>query len=320
MEPLLQVHNLSVHYEVRRSHPVRVLSDISFDLASGDAVGLLGESGSGKTTLSLALLRLLPKTARVAKGAIIFRGTNLLESDERELQRIRGAGISLVHQEPGLVLNPVLRVGDQIAEVLRAHRDLSARKAWAMVKKLLAQVGLDGDSNIDAAFPHQLSGGQRQRVVIAQAIACGPALLIADEPTTALDAAVQLEILALLRDLQARLRLGLILITHDPAVLLSTAQRILVMYAGRIVEDGPAHQVLHQPAHPFTKALLQCRSAASLQGAQTRFTAIPDEPPNLAALPAGCAFAPRCPERMDVCDSRRPVETHLERARRVWCC
>ena len=319
MEPLLRVHDLTVRYGAARQRMVHALSGVGFELEAGQALGVLGESGSGKTTLALALLRLLPKTAVVQQGEIVFRGVNLLSLGERDLQHVRGAGISLVHQEPGAALNPVMSVGVQVAEVIRAHQHLTAGQARASAKQLLAQVGLGGESDIDAAFPHQLSGGQRQRVVIAQAIACRPALIIADEPTTALDATVQADILDLLRDLQAKLKLGLILITHDPTLLKSTVQRILVMYAGRIIEDGPAVEVLSRPAHPFTQALLQCQLATSPQGPPSRFVAIPGEPPNLAALPAGCSFAPRCLERMDVCDSRPPVATLQECGRRVWC-
>jgi oligopeptide/dipeptide ABC transporter ATP-binding protein len=319
MEALLRVQDLTVRYGVSQRRPLEALSGVSFALAAGEALGVLGESGSGKTTLAMAILGLLPKSASVARGAIIFRGTNLLALSEREWQKVRGAGISLVHQEPGLALNPVLRVGDQVAEVLRAHHDVTARQAREKSKELLAQVGLAAETRIDEAFPHQLSGGQRQRVVIAQAIAGRPALIIADEPTTALDTAVQLEIVALMRELQTKLGLALILIAHDPGVLMPVVQRIVVMYAGRIVEDGSTQQVLTAPSHPYTQSLLQCRLAALPQDRQARLTAIQGEPPDLAALAAGCVFAPRCPDRMDVCDSRPPVETRREGAQRVWC-
>jgi peptide/nickel transport system ATP-binding protein len=320
MESILQLQDLTVCYGLRQGRPITALWGVSFELASGEAVAILGESGCGKTTLALALLGLLPNNASVHHGTIIFRGTNLLTLGERELQKVRGAQISLVHQEPGLALNPVLRVGDQVAEVLRAHTGMSSRQARGESKELLAQVGFPAKSRIDEAFPHQLSGGQQQRVVIAQAIACHPDLIIADEPTTALDAAAQLEIIALLQSLQQKLKLALVLITHNPAVLIPLVQRILVMYAGQIVEDGPARQVLDRPLHPYTNGLLQCGRATLPQGPRPRSLAsIPGEPPNLAALSAGCAFAPRCPERMDVCQSRPPVETQPEKARRVRC-
>jgi oligopeptide/dipeptide ABC transporter ATP-binding protein len=320
MDSMLQVRDLTVCYGSRQRSPFTALNRVSFQLASGEAIGILGESGCGKTTLALALLGLLPQGAAVQHGAIIFQGTDHLTIGERDLQKVRGARIALVHQEPGSALNPVLRIGDQVAEVLIAHKGLSSRQAAAQAREILAQVGFTAESHIDQAFPHQLSGGQRQRVVIAQAIACHPALIIADEPTTALDAAVQVEILTLLRTLQHTLGIALVLITHDPAVLAPMVHRILVMYAGRVVEDGPAQQVLEKPLHPYTRGLLECRLAIVPAAFQARpLASIPGEPPNLAAHPAGCAFAPRCLDRMDRCDDLVPEETQPEKARRVWC-
>lgn len=320
MESVLRVQDLTVCYGSPQDRPLTAVRGVSFELAPGEAVGLLGESGCGKTTLALAMLRLLPKGTCIQGGSIYFRGNDLLTLGERELQNIRGAGISLVHQEPGLALNPVLRVGVQVAEVLRAHEGLSPKQAREKAKSLLAQVGFAAESRIDEAYPHQLSGGQRQRVVIAQAIACHPDIIIADEPTTALDAAAELEVLALLQSLQRELNLALVLITHKPTLLIPIAHRIMVMYAGRIIEEGPAQQVLGQPLHPYTKGLLQCGSATAPQGFPMRpLATIPGEPPNLAALPVGCAFAPRCPERMEVCGSHPPAESHPGNARRVWC-
>jgi oligopeptide/dipeptide ABC transporter ATP-binding protein len=319
MEPLLQVRGLTVSYGGRKSS-FHALNDVSFEIAPGEAVGVLGESGSGKSTLALALLGLLPGTASLQKGDITFRGTNLLRLSGREWRKVRGAAISLVHQEPALALNPVMRVGDQVAEVLRAHQSLSAVQVRAKVGELLSQAGLAAEACIGEAYPHQLSGGQRQRVAIAQAIACEPALIIADEPTTALDAAVRMEIIELLRSLQRRLNAALMLITHEPAVLRPIAGRILVMYAGRIVEDGPAELVLDAPLHPFTQALLNCEWPASPAGFQPgRFEGIPRESDGLRPQSIGCAFAPRCPYRMDRCEFKPPAETRVETSRRVWC-
>ena len=320
MKSVLHVQDLTVCYGSRQGRPLPALMGVSFELAPGEAVGILGESGSGKTTLALALLGLLPRGATIRQGKVIFQGIDLLTLRERDLQKIRGLRISLVHQEPGLALNPVLRVGNQVAEVVRAHKGLSAKRSGVEARLLLEQVGFAPESHVDEVYPHQLSGGQRQRVVLAQAIACQPALIIADEPTTALDTAIQVEIIALLRSLQQKLNLALILITHDPAVLIPIVRRILVMYAGRVVEDGPIQQVFDEPLHPYTKGLLQCKLTSLPQDSQSRpLAAIPGEPPNLAALPAGCAFAPRCPDRMDVCESRPPDETQVEKARCVRC-
>jgi oligopeptide/dipeptide ABC transporter ATP-binding protein len=320
MESVLDVQDLTVGYDSGLRPPVTAVNGVGFNLAAGEAIGILGESGCGKSTLALALPGLLPSNAYIQRGSILFRGVDLRTLTERQLQKIRGAGISLVHQEPALALNPVLRVGHQVAEVLRAHKSISSRQARDEARGLLAQVGLAAESRIDEAYPHQLSGGQRQRVVIAQAIACQPALLIADEPTTALDMAVQVEILALLRNLQQKLNLAMILISHDPALLTHLVHRILVMYAGRVVEAGPTQDLLQKPFHPYTQGLLGCRLATATGDLQGRLlAAIPGEPPNILSLPKGCAFAPRCPARMEVCDTRSPDETMPENGRRVRC-
>jgi peptide/nickel transport system ATP-binding protein len=320
MEPLLQVHNLTVGYGRDRTRWFAAVRNLSFGIAPGEAVGLLGESGCGKTTLGLSLLRLLPPSGRVACGSIIFRGRNLLELRERELERVRGAGISMVYQEPGMALNPVLRVGAQIADVLRAHEPLSRRRGRAEAKALLAQVGFTEESRIVDAYPHQLSGGQRQRVVIAQAIAGRPSLLIADEPTTALDAVIQMEILGLLKRLKEKLQLALLLITHNPGVLTQLAERVMVMYAGRLVEEGPAQQVFQNPLHPYTKGLLQ--SGLMRRADENRKQPLPTiggEPPDPTRLAWGCVFEPRCGDRMDVCRTGEPEEFSPETSRRVCC-
>ncbi len=320
MASLLKVHDLTVCYGDRTERQIRAVSGVGFDLVEGEGIGILGESGCGKTSLASAMLGLLPRGGYVLRGSAVFRGTDLLTLGEPGLQRIRGAEISLIHQEPALALNPVLRVGDQMAEILIAHRRMNSKQARNEAKKVLEQVGFSVDSNIDQAFPHQLSGGQKQRVVIAQAIACGPALVIADEPVASLDAVVQMEIINLLQSLRKRLNLALILITHTPDILVPIAQRILVMYAGRIVEQGPAHQVLEAPLHPYTQGLLKCGLDLFPRESSVRpLASIPGEPPNLAALPTGCAFAPRCSDRMEVCEARAPIELHPEKTRDVWC-
>jgi oligopeptide/dipeptide ABC transporter ATP-binding protein len=297
---------------------VAAIEDFNLDIAAGEAVGILGESGCGKTTLGLSLLGLLPAAGRVTKGAAFFQGTDLLALKEHALRRLRGAGISMVYQEPGMALNPVMRMGDQIAEVLRAHTSLGPSRARAEARALLAQVGLAAD--MEAAYPHQLSGGQMQRVVIAQAIACRPALLIADEPTTALDAVTQGEIFTLLKAMQVKLQIALLLITHDPDILEQVVDRIVVMYAGRLVEEGPTPEVMESPCHPYTRGLLQAGRAKGLSENHKRpLTVIPGEPPNLSSLPIGCAFAPRCPDQRDLCGTRRPQEFHPEASRRVAC-
>ena len=301
MEALLQVRDLTVAYCPNKSQRITAVNNVSFDIAPGEAVGVLGESGCGKTTLALSLLRLLPQTGRTLRGSILFGGRNLLELEERELQKVRGAGISMVYQEPGMALNPVIKVGDQVAEVLLAHQKMTRQSARDAAKTLLAQVGLSVESGISNAYPHQLSGGQKQRVVIAQAIACRPPLIIADEPNTALDAVTQMDILALLKKLQTELGLALLFINHEPGPLAQLVDRILVMYAGRVVEEGTAEQVLWKPLHPYTQGLLQARPSFSTTERNRLLTVIPGNSPDLAQLPQGCPFEPRCSDRIDAC-------------------
>ena len=318
MQPLLQVRDLAVSYAMDGRRQSVAIDDLNFDIAEGEAVGLLGESGCGKTTLGLSLLRLLPKGGRLLRGAITFREKDLMTLAERDLQKVRGAGISMVYQEPGLALNPVIRVGDQIAEVLRSHGPLSLARAREEARALLAQVGFTGENRIDLAFPHQLSGGQQQRVAIAQAIACRPALIIADEPTTALDARTQMEILALLKSLQEKLHLAFLLISHNPDELEHFVDRILVMYAGRVIEEGPARNVIQSPLHPYTQGLLRARPSTGANHKRP-LAVIPGEPPDLADLPVGCAFEARCPDARSVCRMRKPEEAWPEASRRVAC-
>jgi len=317
-EPLLQVRNLTIHLG---STSATVVDRVNFDICLGETVGLLGESGCGKTTLGLALIRLLPRTASIPHGSIRFRGHEMLLENECQLQKIRGAEISIIFQEPEMALNPVIRVGDQIAEVLRAHTTWNRRRRREEARSLLEQVRLS-DAHIYSAYPHQLSGGECQRVVIAQALACKPAFLIADEPTSALDNTTQAEILALLKELKERLRLALFFITHNPLILAGIADRVLVMYAGRIVEEGPQAQVSRHPRHPYTKGLL--RSIPPLPGTyaharKSRLPSIAGVPPDLGHVGKGCPFEPRCPERIDACLTRDPEEVEIEDGGRVRC-
>lgn len=316
---LLQVRDLTVGYRLGAGRCITAIEGLNLDIAAGETVGLLGESGCGKTTLGLSLLGLLPAVGRVMRGSALFRGANLLALGEREWQKIRGAKISMVYQEPAMSLNPVKRIGSQVAEVLRAHDSRRLSRSRDETKILLAQVGLAPDSGIDQAYPHQLSGGQRQRVLIAQAIACRPALIIADEPTTALDATTRAAILALLKTLQAQLHLALLLISHDPGDLEQIVDRVVVMYAGRLAEEGPGKEVIQGPLHPYTRALLQARLSGSSQDHKRRLPVIGGEPPNLEGLPSGCAFEARCPDRTAECRTCRPEEFQPQPSRRVAC-
>jgi peptide/nickel transport system ATP-binding protein len=254
--PLLQVEDLTVRYRSTGRGALAALEGVTCDIGKGEAVGLLGESGCGKTTLGLAILGLLPPAGNIIRGSVVFGGRNLLTLGERELREVRGAGISMVHQEPGSALNPVLRVGEQVSEVLRAHRRVDRESTREETAALFAQVGLAKETGIEAAYPHQLSGGQQQRVAIAQAIACRPAMVIADEPTTALDAATQLEILNLLKRLREELHVALLLISHDPRVLTRAVDRLLVMREGRIVEQVSTREGPQKSHHAYTDELL----------------------------------------------------------------
>ncbi|HSB76189.1 MAG TPA: ABC transporter ATP-binding protein, partial [Terriglobales bacterium] len=267
------------------------------------------------STLALSLACLLPPAARYENGAINFRGANLLRLTEKHLRGLRGAEIGFIWQDPALALNPVMRVGQQIAEVLRAHaRD----RREELVPALLSEVGLQRPAEVARAYPHQLSGGQRQRVAIAQALCCRPALVIADEPTSKLDAALRVDILNLLARLRDRHQMACLIISHDPLVFARWADRMLVMYAGEIVEEGAREQVFKRPLHPYTQALMRLAEAAATVPRQ-RFAAIEGEAPDPAHAAPGCAFEPRCAERMAVCAGSHPGRTMAEKGRQVSC-
>ena len=322
MTCLCEIRGLSIAYALRDGSRVQAVDDLSFAIGSGEIVGILGESGCGKSTLANAILRLLPAHAHCEQGSVLFRGRDLLKTSESELRKTRGAEISLVPQDPALSLNPVMTVGSQIAEVLRAHLPLTAKFRRTRALDLLGEVGFDHPQEIYGAYPHQLSGGQRQRVAIAQAISCRPALVIADEPTSKLDAPLQAEIVELLAQIRREHGLAIVLISHDPAIFAGFADRMAVMYAGRIVEVGTTAQVFRQPLHPYTQALVQIAKATvagSPPAARTRFAAIEGDSPDPSSLPSGCRFHPRCPERMEVCSRRYPQAFLPEPSRPVSC-
>jgi peptide/nickel transport system ATP-binding protein len=287
---------------------VSVVRQLNLTIHRGEVVGLLGESGCGKTTATLAMLGLLPPGA-VVDGSVRFRGLELAGASEKTLQETRGAQISFILQEPSLSLNPVIRVIDQVAQVVRVHQRCGARDRRERARAALQQAGLNG-SELHTAYPHQLSGGQRQRVLIAQAIVCRPSLVIADEPTGSLDAASAREILLLLRGLVLQSGTSLLLITHDPGVLGSIADRVMVMYAGRLVEEGPTHDVLRTPLHPYTRGLLGCLLDPAKDSASAHdrhVPAIPGTSPDFHQLPRGCSFEPRCPDCLTHCSEREPA-------------
>jgi peptide/nickel transport system ATP-binding protein len=307
--PLLRVQNLVTSFRTA-SGVLRAVDDVSFDVPRGTTVALVGESGCGKSVTALSILRLLASPpAEIEAGVIDLEGRNLLALPEAEMRRVRGDLISMVFQEPMPSLNPVYTAGFQIGEALRLHRKKSRRQARARAVELLGLVGLPEPETAVDAYPHQLSGGQRQRVMIAMALACAPKLLVADEPTTALDVTIQAQILALLRGLQETLAMSLLLITHDLGVVAETASHVVVMYAGRVVETAPVRDLFARPAHPYTRGLLESVPRPrdpNAPGPRQRLRTIEGIVPDLRALPPGCRFAARCPMRIDACEVREP--------------
>jgi peptide/nickel transport system ATP-binding protein len=311
--PLLSVRHLTVHIP-DPPHVLRAVDGISFDLARGETLGLVGESGSGKTMTAMALMRLLePPLSELPTGEVLLDGTDLMRLPEAAMARLRGHRVSMVFQEPMTSLNPVMPVGAQIAEPLRRHLRLGRAEAQARAEAMLHLVGIPAPARAAVSWPHELSGGMRQRVMIAIALACRPTLLIADEPTTALDVTVQAQILELLAGLQQDMGTAVLLITHDLAVVAETAHRVAVMYAGRIVETGPTGQIFAAPRHPYTRGLL-ASIPRILAEPEPWLHEIPGMIPGAAERPLGCAFAPRCARVVSGCIAEAPPlrgETHL---------
>jgi oligopeptide/dipeptide ABC transporter ATP-binding protein len=314
-DALLSVEGLTTVFDVP-GRPIVAVDNVSFEIRKGETLGLVGESGSGKSVTAFSVLRLLPSPGRIAGGRVIFEGRDLTALPEAQVRKVRGARIGLIFQEPMAALNPVMRVGAQIAEALVVHGLAGKREARGRAVELLRAVRIaDPEKRVDD-YPHQLSGGMRQRVMIAVALACQPPLVIADEPTTALDVTVQAQVLELLRDMKQQFDIALLLITHDLGVIAETADRVAVMYAGRIVEQGPVREILRRPLHPYTQGLL---ASIPGTGGGSRLRAIDGVVPSLAALPPGCTFAPRCAHRMPVCSSAVPALVEVEPAHHARC-
>ncbi|MEW5882646.1 MAG: oligopeptide/dipeptide ABC transporter ATP-binding protein [Armatimonadota bacterium] len=290
--PILEVRNLHVAIE-----GVEILRGVNLFVEEGETLGIVGESGCGKSMTGLAVIGLLPGDGRVTQGEVLLNGENLVTAGERRMRHVRGGDIAMVFQDPFTSLNPAMRIGDQIAEAMVLHRSMSWRAARKEAVKMLESVKVPAPASTVRKYPHQLSGGQRQRVMVAMAFACRPKVLIADEPTTALDVTLQAQILALLTELQEQEGTAVILISHDIGVIGSVSDRICVFYAGRVIEDGDSRDVLRRPKHPYTQGLL-----ASLPGGEERLSSIPGQPPDFRTLGGECAFAPRCPHRFERCD------------------
>ncbi len=301
--PLLAIERLGVGF-AHPGGPVEVLRDVSIEVHDGEILALVGESGSGKTLTALAILGLLPPGGRILGGCIHLAGAgDLLALGEKQRRQLRGRRIAMIFQDPMSALNPVFSVGFQVAESLRLHRRLSRRRCWAEARRLLELVALPDPERRLRSYPHQLSGGQLQRVSIAMALASGPDLLLADEPTTALDVTIQAQVIELLADLRRRLGLTVLLITHDLGVVAECADRVAVMYAGQIVEQGSVCEIFRHPAHPYTQGLL---AAVPRLGAGSPITGIAGRIPEPGALPTGCSFHPRCCRAMERCRRRSP--------------
>jgi len=314
---LLEVRDLRLEFNTRRGKAL-VLGGVDFELRAGETLCVVGESGCGKSMTALALLRLIPTPpGRISGGRILFHGEDLLGASTQRMRDVRGNRISMIFQEPMTSLNPVLTVGDQIGESLRLHAGLDARAAHARAVEMLQQVGIPAPERRVAEYPHQFSGGMRQRVMIAMALACRPDILIADEPTTALDVTVQAQIFDLLRDLQREKGTAILLITHDMGAVAEMADRVIVMYAGRVVEQGTTDQVLERPGHPYTKGLIDClpelgSSALAGEGGRTELAEIPGVVPSIWELGNGCAFRERCSRAMTRCAEAVPPMFRLE--------
>ena len=314
---LLSVQNLATYFFLDEG-VLRALDDISFEIAENETVALVGESGCGKTIVALSILNLVPSPGRIVQGRILFDGEDVLGASAGHIREIRGKGIGMVFQEPGAALNPVYTVGDQLCEVLRLHRGLSQREAEREAVKLLAETGIPEPERRAKAYPFELSGGMSQRAVIALAISGRPKLLIADEPTTALDVTVQAEILDLLRHLQEKYKMAILLITHDLGVVAEMARRVLVMYTGKIVELARTEALFQLPKHPYTQGLLNAVLRLGVGGKEL-LRGIPGTVPDFLNLPAGCTFHPRCPIGDSSCTTEFPPLREISADRRCAC-
>ncbi|HET6352312.1 MAG TPA: ABC transporter ATP-binding protein [Coriobacteriia bacterium] len=314
---LLEVSNLSTDFEMKKG-TVHAVIDVSFHVNAGEVLAIVGESGSGKSVTSLSVMGLLQAPGRVVQGEVRYNGRNLVTAPKKEMRAIRGDQISMIFQEPMTSLNPVFTVENQLTESIRTHMKLSGAAARERAIEMLALVGIPSPEKRIKDFPHQMSGGMRQRVMIAMALSCNPQLLIADEPTTALDVTIQAQILALISDLREKIGMAVLLITHDLGVVAETADRVVVMYCGRVVEEATAEELFERPLHPYTLGLLRSIPTMEDTDEDERLYMIPGMVPNPLNLPAGCAFADRCDRRMERC-TREVPELYSAEGRALRC-
>ncbi len=316
-ERLIEVQGLKTHF-FTEDGVVPALDGVSFHINKGETIGVVGESGCGKSVTALSIMKLIPPTiGRIVQGDILFSGESLLEKSETQMRKIRGNDISMIFQEPMTSLNPVYTVGDQIAEAVQLHQQFDRKKAMKKAVEMLSLVGIPLPEKRVNEYPHQLSGGMRQRVMIAMALSCSPKLLIADEPTTALDVTIQAQILQLMKDLKKDLSTSIMLITHDLGVVAEMAERVAVMYAGRIVEEGDVRSIFRKPLHPYTEGLL--KSIPNIDKQKQRLHVIEGMVPNPKNAPSGCSFHPRCPYAKEICHQEEPRVQIIDTNRTISC-
>ncbi len=318
-EVILKVNDLRTYFDTAQG-VARAVDGVTFEIHAGETLGVVGESGCGKSVTALSIMRLFPSPpGRIDGGEILFKGKDLTKVSKGEMRRIRGCEISMIFQEPMTSLNPVYTVGEQVVEAIRLHQSLSKREAVRKAIEMFELVGIASPERRIREYPHQLSGGMRQRVMIAMALSCRPSLLIADEPTTALDVTIQAQILELTNDLKSKLGAAILFITHDLGVIAETAQQVMVMYAGRLVEQADVAMLFENPLHPYTRGLMGSIPSEQAIRLKTRLDEIKGAVPNLMALPQGCAFHPRCSKRFEGCDRERPSLFEPEPGHRVAC-
>jgi len=316
MNKLLVVKDLSTHFFTDKG-VVKAVDNCSFVIEEGKTLGIVGESGCGKSVTAMSILNLIEKPGRIVNGSMLFDGKELVGMNDKQIRMIRGNYISMIFQEPMTSLNPVFKIGDQIVESLRIHQKLDNKEAHKKAVEMLALVGIPRPERVANDYPHQLSGGMRQRAMIAMALACTPKLLIADEPTTALDVTIQAQILSLMNDLKEKINTAIMLITHDLGVIAQMADHVLVMYSGKVVESAPVNEIFEHPAHPYTIGLLN--SIPSLEEDKARLHSIDGVVPNPFELPEGCYFAPRCDRAMEICKKKQPESFRISENHTVSC-
>jgi oligopeptide/dipeptide ABC transporter ATP-binding protein len=317
MKNTLEVRGLKTHFITRRG-VVKAVDGVSFSVGEGETLGIVGESGCGKSVTCLSILRLVPAPAgRIVEGEIFIDGENLLLKSPKEMRKVRGAKVSMILQDPMTSLNPVFTIGNQVAEPIKIHQHLDKKTVWEKAKEMLALVKIPLPEVRVMEYPHQMSGGMRQRIVGAMALSCQPKLLIADEPTTALDVTIQAQFLQLLKSIQREFDLSLIVVTHDLGIVAKVCDRVVVMYAGKIVENAPIREIFNAPKHPYTIALMN--SLPKMDQNLKKLPSIEGQPPDLGDLPPGCGFAPRCPRVMEICKQEFPSESVLDQGHAMSC-